>query len=65
MEGMSMLVKEQLHAIADELSAEASVEEAIEKLIVLHKVEIGLQQADEGRVIPHEEVEKRVLSWGK
>ena len=60
-----MLVKEQLHSIADELPQNASVEDAIEKLILLHKIEIGLKQADEGNVIPHEEVEKRVRQWSK
>ena len=58
-----MLVKEQLHHIADELPSDASIEEAIEQMIFLHKIEIGLQQADEGTVIPHAEVEKRVKTW--
>jgi predicted transcriptional regulator len=60
-----MLVKEQLYHIADELQSDSSIEEAIEKLIVLHKIEIGLKQADEGKVIPHKEVEKRVKDWLK
>jgi predicted transcriptional regulator len=60
-----MLVKEQLHTIADELPPDASIEEAIEKLILLHKIEIGLKQADDGHVIPHDEVEKRAKEWLK
>jgi predicted transcriptional regulator len=60
-----MLVKEQLHTIADELPPDASIEEAIEKLILLHKIEIGIKQADEGNVIPHDEVEKRAKHWLK
>jgi predicted transcriptional regulator len=60
-----MLVKEQLHHIADELPSDASIEEAIEQLIFLHKLEIGLQQADAGKVIPHDEVKKRVETWLK
>lgn len=55
-----MLVKDQLHAIAEELPSDASIEDAIEKLILLHKIEIGIKQADEGKVIPHNEVETRV-----
>lgn len=60
-----MLVKEQLHTIAEELPPDASIEDAIEKLILLHKIEIGIKQADEGKVIPHNEVEERVKTWLK
>ncbi len=60
-----MLVKEQLHHIADELPSDASIEEAIEQMIFLHKIEIGIQQADAGKVIPYADVEERVKTWLK
>lgn len=60
-----MTVKEQLHKVASDLKSNASIEEAIEKLIFLHKIETGLKQADEEKVISHDEVEKRVKNWFK
>ena len=60
-----MLVKEQLHTIAEELPSDASIEDAIEKLILLHKIEVGIKQADKGKVTPHNEVEERVKTWLK
>jgi predicted transcriptional regulator len=57
--------KDQLHYIADELPPDASIEEAIEKLIVLHKIEIGIKQADEGKTIPHEEVAVKLGNFEK
>ena len=58
-----MLVKEQLHHIADKLTTDAPGEEANERMIFLHKLKIGIQQADEGKVIPHNDVERRVNTW--
>ena len=60
-----MIISEQLHKIADELAPSASVEDAIDKLLLLHKIETGLKQADEGKVVPHTEVERKVEEWLK
>ena len=38
------------------------VDEAVERLIFLAKVEEGLAQLDRGEGIPHDEVERRLLS---
>ena len=43
-----------------ELSEEATLEEIIEAIAILAAVRRGEQAADAGRVIPHEQVEKRV-----
>ncbi|MFH1798488.1 MAG: hypothetical protein ABH844_04000 [Candidatus Omnitrophota bacterium] len=40
-----------------------SIEEAMEKLYLLSKIEKGIQQADNGDVISHEEAEKRLKKW--
>ncbi|QTA87884.1 hypothetical protein [Desulfonema magnum] len=58
-----MVVREQLYKIADELTPNASIEDVIEKLLLLYKIEKGLNQADDGKVIPHNEVEQRVEEW--
>ena len=43
-----------------ELPADATVDDAIERLIFLAKIEEGLAQLDRGEGIPHEEVKRRL-----
>jgi predicted transcriptional regulator len=46
-----------------ELPEEASFEDIIEHLATLAAIRRGEQDADAGRVIPHDEVKKRIASW--
>jgi predicted transcriptional regulator len=43
-----------------ELPEDASVDDAIEKLVFLAKIEEGLAQLDRGEGIPHDEVKRRL-----
>lgn len=43
-----------------ELPADATVEDAIERLVFLAKIEEGLAQLDRGEGVPHEEVKRRL-----
>lgn len=43
-----------------ELPADASVDDAIERLVFLAKIEEGLEQLDKGQAIPHDEVKRRL-----
>lgn len=47
-----------LDALA-QLPADATVEDAIERLCFLAKVEEGLAQADAGQLIPHKDIVER------
>ena len=48
------------------LPEEATLDDAIEKLILLRKVERGLRQRESGEGISQEEIEKRFgVSWRK
>lgn len=42
-----------------ELPPDATVDDAIERLVVLAKIEAGLAELDRGEGIPHEEVKRR------
>jgi predicted transcriptional regulator len=53
-----------LQAVAD-LPGDATIEDGMERLLFLAKVERGLQQADEGKTIPHKEVSERMAKWQK
>ena len=44
------------------LPEDATLEDAIERLCFIAKVEEGLRQADAGELIPHEEIKKQFLS---
>jgi len=58
-----MTMKEQiLHAI-EALPAEASIEDAVERLHLLFKVERGLAQAEAGQTVTQEEARKRMARW--
>jgi len=43
-----------------ELPPDASVDDAIERLVFLAKIETGLEELDRGEGIPHNEVKRRL-----
>ncbi len=53
-------VKTEIVRVIQDLPEDATVEDAMERLYVLSKIERGLEQAD-GRTISHEEVKARFL----
>jgi predicted transcriptional regulator len=46
--------------MVDQLPPDATLEDAIERLVFLTKVERGLAQADAGQVISHEDVRRQL-----
>ena len=44
----------------EELPEDATIEDAIERLVFLHKIEAGLKQVEEGKTVPLDEVEARL-----
>ena len=44
------------------LPEQATLEDAIERLCFIAKVEEGLRQSEAGRIVSHEEVKKKFLS---
>lgn len=40
----------------------ATIDEAIERLCLIAKIEEGIRQSDAGQVVSHEEVKKRFLA---
>lgn len=47
------------------LPEDASIEDAMERLLFLSKVERGLQQADAGQTVPHSKVKEKMKRWLK
>ncbi len=53
--------KKKLIEVIENLPPDATVEDAMECLYFLAKVQRGLEQADAGDTIPHDEAKKRLL----
>ena len=59
---MSQL-KEQVIKIVKNLPEEATLDDVMEELYFKSQVDAGLRELDEGRGIPHEEVQKQMSKW--
>jgi predicted transcriptional regulator len=59
----NMTTKEKAVQAMQALPEDASLEDAMERLFLLAKIERGLQQADAGELIPHEKVKERMAKW--
>ncbi|MFT7511308.1 MAG: putative transcriptional regulator [Candidatus Pelagisphaera sp.] len=60
-----MTLKEKMLDTVQRLPEDASVEDALERLILLSKIEKGIEQADAGRTVPHAKVKERMAKWLK
>lgn len=55
-----MTTKEKILKAVNELPNDASIEDAMEKLLVLTKIERGLAQADNKETISHQAMKERL-----
>jgi len=60
-----MITKEKALRAVQSLPDDASLEDIMERLVFLSKVEKGLQQADAGQTVPYSEVKERMSKWLK
>ncbi|MCX6339340.1 MAG: hypothetical protein NTX71_05415 [Candidatus Aureabacteria bacterium] len=60
-----MTKKEKMIQAMQGLPDDASVEDAMERLLFLSKIERGLQQADAGKTLSHAQVKERMAKWLK
>lgn len=58
-----MIVKDQILKVIQELPQDATVEDAMERLYLLYKVERGIEQAEAGQKVTQEEAQKRMAKW--
>ena len=56
-------IKDQMIQIIEQLPSDATVEDAIERLYLLYKVERGLDQAETGQKISQEEARRKLSRW--
>jgi hypothetical protein len=60
-----MNVKEQVMKAVAELPDDADMDDIIERLLFLEKLERAIKQADAGSKVAHEEFKERFRSWLK
>src|SRR5262245_50376762 len=56
-----MTMKQRILASLKRLDEDATIDQAIDRLVLLKKIEIGLQQMREGRFIDHDELFDRLM----
>ncbi len=60
---LTMLTKKELLESLSTLPTEFEAEDAIEKIILLEKIHIGLTQSAEGKVVSIDDAKKRLNKW--
>ena len=60
-----MATKEQMIKVIQELPDDATVEDAMERLYLLYKIERGIAQAEAGQKVSQEEARRRMAQWFK
>ena len=60
---MNVGVKEQVIDLVKSLPDEVTVDDIMRELYFKIQVDKGLKELDEGKGIPHEEVERRLSRW--
>jgi predicted transcriptional regulator len=55
--------REKVLQTVKELPVEFDLDVLIERLVLAEKVEKGLQQLEEGKTVPHQEVKEMIKKW--
>ena len=58
-----MLTREKLIETIKKLPAGFSIDEVIDRIYLLEKIETGLQQSKKGQVTPDEELDSKLPGW--
>jgi len=60
-----MLTKEKIHYTIDSLPDNLTIDQVIDQMILLDKIEQGIKDVDDGRVYSSEEVKEKLSKWLK
>ena len=60
-----MDTKQQILKAIEELPDDVKVEDALERLYLLYKIDKGIKQADAGELLTQEEARQRMAKWLK
>jgi predicted transcriptional regulator len=62
---MGAVVKEEVIQLIEKLPDDCTVEDILYELYLRQKVDKGLQDIQEGRVVEHAEVKQRMSRWSR
>ena len=57
--------KARILALVEDQPEDSSYDEILHELAFVRMVERGIADADAGRVVPHEEIRRRIDSWSR
>lgn len=57
------MTKEKVLEAIKDMPKDFQLDELIDKLIFIEKVEEGIKQVSEGQAVPHEDVKKIISEW--
>ncbi len=60
-----MLTKEKIHFTIDSLPDNLTIDQVIDQMILLDKIEQGIKDIDEGKVYSTEAVKEKLKKWLK
>lgn len=58
-----MLTKEKLLQTIKDLPEKFSFDELMDRIILLHKIETGLEQSEKGELISEDDLDKKIKKW--
>ena len=56
-------IKDKLKEVTENIDSETTIDDIMERMFLIYKVEKGIQQVAEGKVISHSELKNHVLEW--
>lgn len=60
-----MLTKQKIIKLIESMPAKFSIDEVIERIVLLQKIEIGIEQSNKGETHSTEEARKKLEKWLK
>jgi hypothetical protein len=60
-----MEIKDKFIKITEEINPETTIDDLIENILFVYKVQIGAKQTEEGNYITHEELKEQIKTWKK
>lgn len=58
-----MLTQTKVLKAVKQLPEEFSIDELVDKMILLEKIEIGIAQSEQGKVISDDDLDKEIAKW--
>lgn len=58
-----MLTKEKVYKSLNEMPDKFSLEELMDSLILLNKIELGLSQSEKGQITSDEQLDEKLKKW--